>query len=1546
MVRKRGREHKFTGTGQGGNPSDDAGDSINLADELLRLDPSSGETAGKEAEVLSREAKASAGEMAKQVDEYLRLIQDKKLNELAGQMQSLDRLSQEMRLIGDADIATQGFQDRIGEWKAQMRGVSESFNRIKEEVKKALEEAPVIPEAKDTGKKNEVLEISKGDLQSIVDYYSQDLLSDRQEAIGDADLGVLSRILSGEKLSSEEREQKAVKDVLFKLRQHFQVAELLWDRSDKKKIWGPRHEKLKKLEHIFSTRAEKVKIVELPEPSATREPSLPDVVPEKDRAEKGELKTMRPLKTGDVLVEKNGKITHEVMEVYNADVGGKNFKQYKVLTRANSKAAEQVLSEKDLAGLKIIRTPRRKADAEPSAKLIVEPVDDKAEAAGEMEIKVGQKLRVKRTSGEMEDGWEVVVITGNTANVRKKLEGTKKEKFIIKTNIPFESLREWNASDEKIKTKKDKKGKEKAEGEESEEGEKKENKEEVETNENIKKEFAEKAELMIAEYTKKIELVKDKYPKFYAEFFPNVKRMEETLVKELQEVEAKMQGATGGKKKSSGNKMSIKGFLSESEGIFEYQKFVMETALQWLLTDPEATRWIVKERARVAPEEPVTPGVEPAEVQLPTESLPMAVESPAAPAEEPVKKSWWQRAKEKIGFVANKETGKVAADVAYKTVTSVFGVKTATDLVGALAGVFKSELGFGDIHKHRVSASEMKGEKALMKEYLKDVFEGGEKIEEKMNALRANIESATHIAKKDREALLNNLQRIASEYTSATEEAAKERDKKVESLLKIYMKNKVSGMTLAKDLLNTALTATGMSMVRGAVYASMSVGERLLKSEREFEMKKAGRTGEEEKAAESKAGFVLKDLTVNAAVETARSLVFMGAKKETKGAGRVIDFMRAAGTVARGFGIYGLALTDSMSPAETLEAFMSKVGEQGITCTIKDDFIVNAERAIQLYAHPIDTISSRFGDKAPAGEHAALPSETAGHGMSPEMAILQKYHLESVEMDPDQLNQAVIKLGQLEKSGVSLMALQQLAEGGITPEEMSAMDNVLALANGRPEVMAEFSQAIMAGHSPQEIFESTQVHKGDGLERVLQRQLKMNPEALGFKGDLNDQQAIQRWAGHEASVIAQKQGLADKYFVFHEDRPQFLVLHKDGSVDVGGRLYQEIPKPPAELAGETTVETGDKVNPVQELIDAKTGQPVYMTDAERSEYDRLVRNEDYDNAMAYMLHAKEHGPVYELSDGREIHRSGVTEWVGGKPEIVVTGDVRIGFTEDETGLRSNTLNVTENTNRLYENFSVNLAHNGMVQEGFTPAYVDEGWGTRADEWVMKNELIRATQFYEALNQTSDPAERQALLDSLHRSILDASASAGVHPDQMFNKEFLDKVHYGEEAPVRGSDASITETGESRRAATYEEIVRRAQEEVASTEETAPSGRTTADVEQSSDEMFDDLDRTTTGFNRFFDKGANFHERMTVLRETLKPGERTYFNNVEYLYDGGKVHYKMGSIVGILDTPQEANALADMDYLYRMKSMEMQNSDSEAAKDFTRAMDVLRGGSDS
>ncbi len=336
-------------------------------------------------------------------------------------------------------------------------------------------------------------------------------------------------------------------------------------------------------------------------------------------------------------------------------------------------------------------------------------------------------------------------------------------------------------------------------------------------------------------------------------------------------------------------------------------------------------------------------------------------------------KGWWTRLKEKgknlKESIFNKDTGKALGKMSYDTITSVLGVKLATDLVYGLA------TGKGDLAEWWKGRKESKGSReaitetyqSLMQSFKKikrnEALAESEKIETRLADFKTKIESA-RISSEAKKELSDRLLTIGEKHQEDTETAAKERDKEVRRVLEAYVQGKISGMKIAKDGLNLALTATGLLMLRGAVYAGVSKAEGVEKAKREYAKQTLGTDA---KKAELK--FVAKDVIINAAIETAHGLSLGVFSKEKIGVKRrTLNFIKEIGTVARGFGIYGLAFSHAELPGQSIDKLISQIKEHGVAGAISDNFIHNVERVAHLYTHPTEAFTRHKGPVAPRPE--------------------------------------------------------------------------------------------------------------------------------------------------------------------------------------------------------------------------------------------------------------------------------------------------------------------------------------------------------------------------------------------------------------------------------------------------------------------------------------------------------------------------------------------------------------------------------------------------
>ena len=368
----------------------------------------------------------------------------------------------------------------------------------------------------------------------------------------------------------------------------------------------------------------------------------------------------------------------------------------------------------------------------------------------------------------------------------------------------------------------------------------------------------------------------------------------------------------------------------------------------------------------------------------------------------------WAAAKE---MASSREVQQAVGKAAYDTATSVFGVKTATDLVlalagrGDIAGYFKERWGQGGIVEEKkelnsaledlVAAAQVRRQEKETNEVQEGASEAKLLLREKIKSYKERIETAKHLPETEKKALRQQLGAIIAKNVNREAVADKERESEVGHVLGTYLETKIKGAKLAKDALNLALTGSGLMALRGVSYGLMAGIERAQKANVKFEKSKlrAGDEAAEELGAKERWSFIIKDVFVTSAQETGQALAFKGKKSRTR---KAVDFAQAAGAVLRCFGIGGTALNEiwhsglSASTSEAADRMLvafENSGVAGVSEGVKENFMVNAERMAQLYLHPIDSFTQRYGGKraeleTPAnGQAGPLPEE---HGQLPE----------------------------------------------------------------------------------------------------------------------------------------------------------------------------------------------------------------------------------------------------------------------------------------------------------------------------------------------------------------------------------------------------------------------------------------------------------------------------------------------------------------------------------------------------------------------------------
>ncbi|MFA5061981.1 MAG: hypothetical protein WC526_02460 [Patescibacteria group bacterium] len=336
--------------------------------------------------------------------------------------------------------------------------------------------------------------------------------------------------------------------------------------------------------------------------------------------------------------------------------------------------------------------------------------------------------------------------------------------------------------------------------------------------------------------------------------------------------------------------------------------------------------------------------------------------------------------KEKLGRTKEvaKDYGPEVANAAYKVISKVLGVKFYTD---ALLALRKK----GDLYEHIKGAEGTKEEKRAIKSVLEEIIakieaeraaapanqpeaepaqpEESPELVAKVRELEEKINSAEYISGGEKRDLHRRLLEIARKREDATEVAKVKREKKIQEVLAAYVVNKVSGWKIASDALDLAITP--IAFLRAGVYAGLAVAERMQKARRKFKKEK-------DFSEKGEGRFIAKDLIVNATRETLRGLAGMGIEKKENitGKERVQGVLKALGTLARGFGIFGVAFTAGDGVQKSIDHLLDNISKQGLAAGWSNGMVENAERMIQVYAHPVDTAHKAFDNTAGRGLRA------------------------------------------------------------------------------------------------------------------------------------------------------------------------------------------------------------------------------------------------------------------------------------------------------------------------------------------------------------------------------------------------------------------------------------------------------------------------------------------------------------------------------------------------------------------------------------------------
>jgi len=472
--------------------------------------------------------------------------------------------------------------------------------------------------------------------------------------------------------------------------------------------------------------------------------------------------------------------------------------------------------------------------------------------------------------------------------------------------------------------------------------------------------------------------------------------------------------------------------------------------------------------------------------------------------------------------------GVLATTTGYKTTARVLGVKTLTDLAAASPLLFE-KLGWfgadasqahGDIADYIKNKQKIKEEK----EGITEAFGDGD-----FDKVAELINNSKNIDNKEKEEFLNKLNELQQEYQGQLDILEEEKNKELNKVFEIYLKNKISRLELTKDFLNTSLTAAGLPVLRLGVYAGTALTQLTRKGLRERKKK-------EETSYESYVSEVAK-VYAQSAKDTVHGLTLgvLDSEKKTKKE-RAVGMVKSFGTVLTGLGLGGVAFSAHMDTngfLDRLESGFEDFEDKGLVGGVIKHYEQNCDRLMSVPGRLVGLV-----DKVMGGED--VPVATSGVGENKEeSAVRQESKITDVpkqpeitsadNLDPEKVIPPLVVLEKISKLDKIIDDL--LEQKGKVDE--GARDQLLAM---KEQYLAEHPGDIDGAI---EHFKSLVGYR-EGISHSLSRQLQdrlLEADAkqedltgYGFKGSIKSPEDVAKWANNEAGKIVRAKGLYGKDF--------------------------------------------------------------------------------------------------------------------------------------------------------------------------------------------------------------------------------------------------------------------------------------------------------------------------------------------------------------------------------------------------------------------------------
>jgi len=292
------------------------------------------------------------------------------------------------------------------------------------------------------------------------------------------------------------------------------------------------------------------------------------------------------------------------------------------------------------------------------------------------------------------------------------------------------------------------------------------------------------------------------------------------------------------------------------------------------------------------------------------------------------------------GKTDKRKFANIAIKTVYNTAASIFGIKTLTDIVLAIGGK-------GDIHQALTERLGKRGiikkmeEFELAKEKVKEVKESKAEKDKKMESIKVmmdiyqdikdkmiELKKSGSLSETQEKEFLQKLKMVSLKQKEHKEKLEKKLEIDVKSVVDAYVENKVSGIKIIKDALNTGLLLTGFGALRTFAYTGSSIaewGQKVLQKQ------------SREKVLNNKIDVTYKKELWNTIKEHGNNLIFQSGDTKFQ---KTANFAKTIGLVTRGLGIYhGAEFINGSGPDQMFHNFIKSVEQNGIGATVRVNFL-------------------------------------------------------------------------------------------------------------------------------------------------------------------------------------------------------------------------------------------------------------------------------------------------------------------------------------------------------------------------------------------------------------------------------------------------------------------------------------------------------------------------------------------------------------------------------------------------------------------------------